>query len=87
MTNAHASKQHGVTTHNTTRPKSKLRKRNNKHRSVARKAEIIAQRRAAVKGGKVAAPVVAKVTAKVAAPAKKAPAKKAAPKKAAAKAK
>jgi len=49
MTNKHASKQHGAAMHNEQRPKSKLRKRNNKHRSVARKAEIIEKRRAADK--------------------------------------
>jgi hypothetical protein len=47
MTNKHASKQHGAAMHNEQRPKSKLRKRNNKHKSVARKAEVIAQRRSA----------------------------------------
>jgi hypothetical protein len=49
MTNKHASKQHGAAMHNEQRPKSKLRKRNNKHRSVARKSEIIEERRAADK--------------------------------------
>ena len=78
MTNAHASKQHGVTTHNTTRPKSKLRKRLNKHRSVSRKMEIIMQRRAAKKGSVAtpakAAPVAPKTVVKK--PAEKKPATK-----------
>ncbi|MBT3704430.1 hypothetical protein HOG17_01465 [Candidatus Peregrinibacteria bacterium] len=52
MTNKHASKQHGAAMHNEQRPKSKLRKRNNKHKSVAKKAEIIAQRRAGTKPAK-----------------------------------
>ena len=49
MTNKHASKQHGITTHKITRPKSKLTNRNNKHKSVAKKSKIIEQRLAAKK--------------------------------------
>lgn len=40
MTNAHASKQHGLVDNK--RPKSKLRKRKNKEKARARKAERIA---------------------------------------------
>lgn len=49
MTNKHASKQHGAAMVNDQRPKSKLRKRVNKHRSVAKKAAIIEERRTAAK--------------------------------------
>jgi len=70
MSNAHASKQHGLTTMNTTRPKSLLRRRNNKHRSVARKQAIIDQRRlgttAKVTTVKIEAPVAEKPVKKVA---------------------
>jgi len=66
MSNKHASKQHGAAQVNEQRPKSKLRKRNNKHRSVAKKMEIIEERRAADKA-----------PAKKAEPKKEAPAKEA----------
>lgn len=39
MSNAHASKQHGLKTMNRTRPKSALRKRRNKAKARVRKAE------------------------------------------------
>lgn len=42
MTNAHASKQHGLV--GKTRPKSKLRKRKNKAKAKARKAAMLAAR-------------------------------------------
>lgn len=69
MSNAHASKQHGLTTMNTTRPKSLLRRRNNKHRSVARKQAIMDQRKLGVTAKtttvKIEAPApVKKVTVK-----------------------
>jgi len=56
MTNKHASKQHGAAQVNEQRPKSKLRKRNNKHASVARKMKIIEERRAAAKAPAKPAP-------------------------------
>lgn len=39
MSNAHASKQHGLKTMNQTRPKSKLRKRANKAKARIRREE------------------------------------------------
>jgi len=74
MSNAHASKQHGLTTMNTTRPKSNVHKREQKHKSVAKKRAIMEQRRLALLGK--AAPVAPKKEAPVkAAPAVEKPAK------------
>ncbi|MEK7524170.1 MAG: hypothetical protein AAB588_04030 [Patescibacteria group bacterium] len=39
MSNKHASHQHGMTTMNLTRPKSKLRKRRNKEKARERRVE------------------------------------------------
>jgi len=39
MSNKHTNTQHGLTTMNLTRPKSKLRKRLNKEKARVRKAE------------------------------------------------
>ena len=77
MSNAHASKQHGLTTMNTTRPKSLLRRRNNKHRSVARKIVIQEQRRLAAKGKVAPAKVT---TVKIETPVAEKPVKKVATK-------
>jgi len=75
MSNAHASKQHGLTTMNTTRPKSLLRRRNNKHRSVARKQAIIDQRRLGVTAKTTTVKIDTAAPAAVKAPAKKVAAK------------
>lgn len=80
MSNAHASKQHGLTTMNTTRPKSLLRRRNNKHRSVARKIVIMEQRRLAAMGKTAPVKAAIKVEAPAAEKPVKAPAKKVATK-------
>ncbi|MBP9717953.1 hypothetical protein KBD59_01530 [Candidatus Gracilibacteria bacterium] len=39
MSNKHVNHQHGLTTMNLTRPKSKLRKRRNKAKATARREE------------------------------------------------
>jgi len=58
---------------NTTRPKSLLRRRNNKHRSVARKIVIQEQRRLAAKGKVAPAKVT---TVKIETPVAEKPVKK-----------
>lgn len=45
MTSKNSQKKHGLTTLNKRRPKSTLRKRNNKHKSVAQKMKVIIERR------------------------------------------
>ncbi len=42
MSNKHINHQHGLTTMNASRPKSKLRKRANKAKAAARKAPLLA---------------------------------------------
>lgn len=89
MSNKHTTQQHGCTTVNTTRPKSKLRKRNNKHKSVALKMAIIEKRREEIRKLKssdkpvavASAPKAAPKAGKAATTTKKAPTKKPAAKK------
>lgn len=49
MSNKHINHQHGLTTMNATRPKSKLAKRNNKARGKERKAALLKALNDAVK--------------------------------------
>jgi len=53
MSNKHVNHQHGLTTMNSSRPKSKLRKRNNKIKAKARKAPLLAALMEARYGKKV----------------------------------
>lgn len=96
MSNKHVNHQHGLTTMNSTRPKSKLRKRVNKSKAKVRKAPLLIALMEARYGKKVA-PVkkarrakgprnaTKKAVAKKAATTKKAAAKKTTTKKAATK--
>lgn len=84
MSNKHTNHQHGLHTMNATRPKSKLRKRNNKAKAKVRKATLLEALHEARYGKKVAKTTVKKTTAekgvakkaKAAKKAAKAPAKK-----------
>jgi hypothetical protein len=48
MSNAHVNHQHGLTTMNATRPKSKLHKRRNKAKGKEKKAVLLAELKKAI---------------------------------------